>query len=58
MMVQTTKIEQMLRVFRRFREVPEHKECWVAVDGDRLSIDKAVQHCDIEDMDTIDVHIK
>ena len=48
----------MVKVFRKNRSVPESKQLWLTVDGDKLPEEKEVQQCDIDDMDYIDVYIR
>jgi hypothetical protein len=53
-----TTIEDMIAIFRDKREVPEDKEISLFFDGEKLDDDMAVRDTEIEDMDSLEVHIK
>ncbi|KAJ9137410.1 hypothetical protein NKR19_g8180 [Coniochaeta hoffmannii] len=53
-----TTIDQMIGIFRDKREVPEDKEISLFFDGEKLDGDMAVKDTEVEDMDSLEVHIK
>ncbi|KAB5539517.1 ubiquitin-2 like Rad60 SUMO-like-domain-containing protein [Coniochaeta sp. 2T2.1] len=53
-----TTIDEMITTFRENRKVPEDKEISLFFDGEKLDGDLAVRDTEIEDMDSIEVHIK
>lgn len=53
-----TTIDEMIETFRTQRKVPEEKEISLVFDGDKLDGDMTVKDTEIEDMDSLEVHIK
>ncbi|OIW28556.1 hypothetical protein CONLIGDRAFT_681508 [Coniochaeta ligniaria NRRL 30616] len=53
-----TTIDEMIMTFRVSRKVPEDKEISLFFDGEKLDGDMAVKDTEIEDMDSLEVHIK
>ena len=53
-----TTIDEMITTFRISRKVPEDVEISLFFDGERLEGDMAVKDTEIEDMDSLEVHIK
>lgn len=53
-----TTIDEMITTFRVSRKVPEDKEISLFFDGEKLDGDMAVKDTEIEDMDSLEVHIK
>ncbi|KAI0483376.1 hypothetical protein GGR56DRAFT_624135 [Xylariaceae sp. FL0804] len=53
-----TCVAHMIRVFRRMARLPPDKTIELHWDGERLAPETTIQEADIEDMETIEVHIK
>lgn len=53
-----TTIDEMITTFRMSRKVPEDKDVSIFFDGERLDGDMAVKDTEIEDMDSLEVHVK
>lgn len=53
-----TTIDEMITTFRISRKVPEDSEISLFFDGEKLDRDLAVKDTEIEDMDSLEVHIK
>lgn len=53
-----TTVESMLMVFREQRKVPDEKEAALFFDGEKLDEATTIQDAGIEDMDSLEVHIK
>ncbi|KAH8815172.1 ubiquitin-2 like Rad60 SUMO-like-domain-containing protein [Xylogone sp. PMI_703] len=54
----TTTIGRMILAFAKMRSVPSDKEISIFFDGDKLDPDSTVEDTDLDDMDTVEVHIK
>ncbi|KAI0385911.1 hypothetical protein F5Y04DRAFT_159916 [Hypomontagnella monticulosa] len=54
----STTVTQLIKVYRRLAEVPEDKIIELRFDGEVLDPDTTVQEADIEDMDSLEVHVK
>ncbi|KAM0330026.1 hypothetical protein ACHAQA_004196 [Verticillium albo-atrum] len=53
-----TTIAELVEVFRKVRELPESIEVQLHFDGEQLDGETTVEEADIEDMDSLEVHIK
>jgi hypothetical protein len=56
--VQETTFERIAGAFRREQKIPDDKEITLRFDGDVLDPGDKMGDADIEDMDSIEVHIK
>ncbi|KAI2623617.1 hypothetical protein GGS26DRAFT_566292 [Hypomontagnella submonticulosa] len=54
----STTTAQLIKVYRRLAEIPEDKTIELRWDGDVLDPDTTVEEAEIEDMDSLEVHIK
>ncbi|OTA93609.1 hypothetical protein M434DRAFT_11431 [Hypoxylon sp. CO27-5] len=54
----STTAAQLAKVYRRLADIPEDKTIELRWDGEVLDPDITVEEAEIEDMDSIDVHIK
>lgn len=54
----TTSVEKMALAFRTDKNIPEEKEIALYFDGDRLDPVLRVADSELDDMDTIEVHIR
>lgn len=58
MAVQSTYIDRMITAFRREYKLSDDAEVHFLFDGERLSPDEEIKDTEIEDMDSVDVHVK
>ncbi|KAI1373203.1 hypothetical protein F4677DRAFT_224015 [Hypoxylon crocopeplum] len=54
----STTAAQLIKVYRRLAEIPNDKTVELHWDGEVLSPDTTVEEAEIEDMDSLEVHIK
>lgn len=54
----STTAAQLVKVYRRLADIPEDKTIELHWDGEVLDPETTVEEAEIEDMDSIDVHIK
>ena len=54
----TTSVEKMALAFRADKNIPEEKEIALYFDGDKLDPTLRVADAELDDMDTIEVHIR
>ncbi|KAI1414731.1 hypothetical protein F5Y13DRAFT_158215 [Hypoxylon sp. FL1857] len=54
----STTAAQLAKVYRRLADIPENKTIELRWDGEVLGPETTVEEADIEDMDSIEVHIK
>ncbi|KAI1761830.1 hypothetical protein GGR53DRAFT_451226 [Hypoxylon sp. FL1150] len=54
----STTAAQLVKVYRRLAEIPENMTIELRWDGEVLEPDTTVEEADIEDMDSIEVHVK
>ncbi|OTB05977.1 hypothetical protein M426DRAFT_319355 [Hypoxylon sp. CI-4A] len=54
----STTAAQMIKVYRRLADIPEGKTIELHWDGEVLEPDTTVEEADIDDMDSLEVHIK
>jgi hypothetical protein len=54
----TTLLDKMINSFCNSRSVPEGKDVSLFFDGERLDPESTVGDTEIDDMDTVEVHIK
>ncbi|KAI1395377.1 hypothetical protein F4819DRAFT_194774 [Hypoxylon fuscum] len=54
----STTAAQLVKVYRRLAEIPEDKTIELRWDGEVLDPDTTVEEAEIEDMDSLEVHIK
>jgi hypothetical protein len=57
-LVQETTFEKIAGAFRKAQKIPDHEEISLKFDGDVLEPEDKMTDTDIEDMDSIEVHIK
>lgn len=53
-----TTIDEMITTFRISRKVPDDKDVSLFFDGEKLDGEMAVKDTEIEDMDSLEVHVK
>lgn len=56
--MQNTTIERMMTAFKREYKLSDDAHVRFIVDGEPLSPDEEIKDTGIEDMDSIDVHVK
>lgn len=54
----TTKIEQLISKFREEKGVSDGQEVSIHLDGDQLEPESTVEEAELEDKDSVEVHIK
>ncbi|KAM0287750.1 hypothetical protein ACHAQH_000281 [Verticillium albo-atrum] len=53
-----TTIAELVEVYRKMREVPDGTEIQLHFDGEQMDGETTVEEADIEDMDSLEVHLK
>lgn len=54
----STTVRKMCEAFRLEKNIPEEKDIALYFDGDRLDADLTVEGSEMEDMDTLEVHVR
>lgn len=54
----TSRVEMLITAFREARQIPEDREVSLFFDGEELDVDSKVEEAELDDLDTLEVHIK